>query len=61
MKKTKLMTLVTLLLVCICSFAAFMTACGSDVKVSFSQSEITMTVGTKKSLALTVSGSEDKA
>lgn len=60
MKKTKLMTLVTLLLVCICSFAAFMTACGSDVKVSFSQSEITMTVGTKKSLALTVSGSEDK-
>lgn len=61
MKKTKLATLVTLLLVFVCSFAAFMfTACDSGVKVSLSQTEINVTEGLKTTLVITVEGSEEK-
>ena len=50
MKKTRLATILSLLLVCICSLAAFtLTACDGGVKVSFSQTEINVTEGLKTS------------
>ncbi len=61
MKKTRLATILSLLLVCVCSLAAFtLTACDGGVKVSFSQTEINVTEGLKTTLVITVEGSEEK-
>ncbi|MDE6505383.1 MAG: Ig-like domain-containing protein [Clostridia bacterium] len=62
MKKTKFLTLVTLMLVLVCSMAAFaLTACGSGVKISLSQTELNIKEGGKGNVVATIEGTEEAA
>ncbi len=60
MKKNKILSLRTLLIVLVCALMAFtFAACGSKVKITLSQTEITMSEGGKANVAATVTGSDD--
>lgn len=61
MKKTKILSLTSLLLVLVCALMAFtFTACGSKVKITLSQTEITVAEGGKANIVATVAGSTEE-